>query len=104
MLSKLSLPSELTIYTVADFHSRCVSQVLAQGDLPWTKSPSLLDASPVEEVDAAGLQLLVSLANALKSHGGRLLLDKPSLALSQACTALGMEALLTESFEPGAST
>ena len=104
MLSQLSLPTDLTIYTVAEFHSRCVSQLLAPDAQASTKAPSLLDASAVEEVDAAGLQLLVSLANAVKRQGGSLLLDKPSLALSQACAALGMNALLATGLEPGAST
>jgi anti-anti-sigma regulatory factor len=104
MLSKLTLPNELTIYTVADFHARCVSQLLAPGVVAPSGAPCPLDASAVEEIDAAGLQSLVSLANALRRQGSSLLLHKPSAALSEACVALGMAALLGEPGAQGASS
>jgi anti-anti-sigma regulatory factor len=104
MLSPLSLPSELTIYTVADFHARCISQVLAPGDRALADARSGLDASAVQEVDAAGLQSLVSLANALKGCGASLLLNTPSDALRQACAALGMTALLGGAHVAGESS
>jgi anti-anti-sigma regulatory factor len=103
MLSQLKLPAELTIYTVADFHARCVSEVLAPGKVPPIDGPCPLDASAVAEVDAAGLQSLVSLANALQRQGASLALLSPSEVLTEACHAIGMQSLLTDANPTGAA-
>jgi ABC-type transporter Mla MlaB component len=49
-----------------------------------------VDASAVEQADAAGVQLLLSLATALQQQGRQLQLLAPSAALRTACEALGL--------------
>jgi anti-anti-sigma regulatory factor len=91
-----ALPQELTIFTVGDCHA------LYQG---WLTSDSgsetlALDASAVAEVDGAGVQLLLSLANSLAPHGRRLALADPSPPLAAACTNLGAAGLLAPAPSP----
>jgi ABC-type transporter Mla MlaB component len=102
MHEPLVLPSEITIYTVADLRTQCLAW-LAQGgagsrDVATGPGSWRVDAAAVQEVDAAGLQLLQSLAHsvALGHRHLRLHVQNPSLALAGACTALGFTALLDE--------
>jgi anti-anti-sigma regulatory factor len=81
-----ALPAELTIYTVAEWH-RHVLQWLAETD---DGLHCLVDASAVQQADAAGVQLLLSLHGALHRQGRALQLDKPSPPLLAACEALGL--------------
>lgn len=91
MQPSYTLPVELTIYAVAEWHTRFLGW-LADGD---AASHTLsVDASPVSEIDAAGVQLLTSLANALARRERRLLLEQPSAALASVCTQLGVDFLL----------
>lgn len=87
MSSVLSLPRELTIYTVGELHPQW---------LDWLHTPGndTVDAAPVDEVDAAGVQLLLSLQYALHNDARRLQLLNPSPALVAACTTLGLASLL----------
>jgi anti-anti-sigma regulatory factor len=85
-----ALPTELTIYVAAD---------LRLAWLPWLADHGAAEAlevaaDAVAEVDAAGLQLLASLAVALQAHGRELCLRDPSPALRKGCENLGMTDLL----------
>lgn len=85
----LQLPAELTIYTVGELHPQWnswVKTVLAgkAGDVV------LVHGDAVTEVDAAGLQLLISLQRSLSVAGRNLSIVQPSHALRTACAALGL--------------
>jgi anti-anti-sigma regulatory factor len=81
-----ALPVELTIYTVAELHRLGLAWLAEQDDdLRCT-----VDASAVDQADAAGVQLLLSLHAALHRQGRGLQLDDPSPALLAACEALGL--------------
>lgn len=85
----LVLPAELTIYTVGELHP-----VWSQ----WAKASvtqeageiAQIEAQMVAEVDAAGLQLLLSLERALSAGGRKLCISGTSNALSAACSGLGL--------------
>lgn len=85
----LTLPSELTIYTVGELHpqwSGWVSQATAvHADGPWQ-----IDAAAVDQVDAAGLQLLLSLGQAAMAAGATLQLLSPSATLQSGCRTMGL--------------
>jgi anti-anti-sigma regulatory factor len=83
----LHLPRELTIYTVGELHPRW---------LDWLHQPGnqVVDGAMLEEADAAGLQLLLSLAKGLDLQARALHLQNPSPALATACAALGLNSLL----------
>lgn len=89
-----TLPAELTVYTVADalprFKAWLDEDIADQGDGPCLR----VDAQAVAEVDAAGVQLLLSLANSLTARSCRLIVNQPSAALRAACEALGTSSLL----------
>jgi ABC-type transporter Mla MlaB component len=87
----LALPSELSIYTAAELHPRWLLWLEA---LPPDGAPARLHGGAVDQVDAAGMQLLLSLARALALRGQALQLHEPSLVLQQACQALGLQAWL----------
>jgi anti-anti-sigma regulatory factor len=86
-----SLPSELTIYTVGELYPQCLAWLDAgAADLDGLQ----VDAQAVVEVDAAGVQLLMSLSNALVARQCQLHLVSPSEPLSAACQALGAGGLV----------
>lgn len=92
-----SLPSELTIYTVGELRPQWLAWLADTSAVPGVDD-ALNDAFPVDaaavaEVDAAGVQLLVSLQNALSARQQELRLVSPSRALATACMALGLAAL-----------
>ena len=93
MTEPLSLPSELTIYSVGEWAPRLRAQLARPAD---EAGPAVLcvDATAVAEVDAAGVQLLQALANALARDRRTLQLMAPSAALARACAALGLSGLL----------
>ena len=92
------LPAELTIYTVAELHPRWLAWLTADdcaaNTEPVPNDLCRVDAAAVGEVDAAGVQLLLALANALARRHSALRLVDPSPALTKACTALGVSSLL----------
>lgn len=93
-----SLPSELTIYTVGELHPQWLTWLTAarlQAGAAGSPGESFaVDAAAVGEVDAAGVQLLLSLSHALRQAHRALHLRHPSRALAEACNALGAGALL----------
>lgn len=84
----LVLPAELTIYQAADFKAR----LLAPG--PVTRD-RVFDASAVERVDLAGLQLLLLAQRECAAAGHVLVLKQPSDALSEPLALLGLGELFT---------
>ncbi|MBK1713512.1 STAS domain-containing protein [Rubrivivax gelatinosus] len=95
-----ALPADLTICSVGEWAPRLRS-CLAAADTAAGAPPLYLDAAAVEEVDAAGVQLLLALSNSLGRE--RLRLVAPSTALMRACRALGAEHLLAEDQAPEAT-
>jgi ABC-type transporter Mla MlaB component len=93
MTTTLALPRELTIYTVGELHPRWLGW-LAELRAADAEGPCAVDAAAVEEADAAGVQLLLSLAHALQREQRALQLLQPSAALAAACNALGLGSLL----------
>ena len=93
-----SLPSELTIYTVGELHPQWLAWLAAARMEAGAAGPQAeafaVDAAAVGEIDAAGVQLLLSLSHALRQAHRALHLRHPSRALAEACNALGAGALL----------
>jgi len=95
MQASLSLPAELTIYCVDEWAPRLRSHLAEMTD-EGSFETLRIEAAAVEDIDAAGVPLLLALANAL-ARGRRVLqLVAPSAPLARACAALGASALLTE--------
>jgi ABC-type transporter Mla MlaB component len=80
------LPAELTIYVVADQ----LPQWLTWLDDPQAAATLTLEVAGVDQVDAAGLQLLVSLGQGLARRGRALRLASPAAAIVDACRQLGL--------------
>jgi len=92
----LALPAELTIYTVGALHPQWLAW-LGQGP---AEVPADLQAAAVEQVDAAGLQLLLSLQRALAQQGRSLHIQTPSAVLRGGCEALGLGEWLNDQIGP----
>jgi len=98
----LRLPPELSIYTVREVRAQWLDWLAgppaAGPDGPGRTElgrPEQVDGSAVAEIDAAGVQLLMSLAREIDAAGGALQLASPSSALAGACDVLGVLAYLT---------
>lgn len=99
MSQPLALPPELTIYAVGELRPLWLS---------WADGPSELcnaavDGSAVDVIDAAGLQLLLSLSRTLGASDQRLQLRNPSAPLAAACEQLGAMHLLASDAAEGAT-
>jgi anti-anti-sigma regulatory factor len=93
--SRLSLPAELSIFTATETRATWLAWLASESHaLTGAEGLLPLDASQVDVVDGAGVQLLLSLQHALHERGLGLQLAAPSRTLSEACTALGAGALL----------
>ena len=90
MTATLTLPTELTIYTAGELRPQWLAWLSA---LPGN-AEAQADGSAIAEVDAAGLQLLLSLARALAQDGRTLRVQQPSASLQRACEGLALTALL----------
>ena len=89
-MSRHLLPRELTIHTAADTHRAMLAWVAGLGDArAW-----FVDASPVDETDAAGVQLLLSLSRSAAQAQATLHIDTPSPVLERACRTLGVAGTL----------
>ncbi len=86
MQEPLALPAELTIYTASEWSARCLGWV---GPEDPPDGALRVDASAVAEADAAGVQLLIALANSLARRDRRLVLTDPSAPLVHAAATLG---------------
>jgi len=95
-MTHCSLPHELTIYTIGELQPQCLVWIATGADEgePGTVGGLRVDAQAVQEVDAAGVQLLLSLSNALAQQHRPLQLVRPSAPLRAACRALGASSLM----------
>lgn len=103
MSTPRNLPAEVTIYTVGELKDQCLAwmgETPAEGDASDGLWP--LDASAVDQIDAAGVQLLVSLAHTLSQQHLALALLQPSAPLTEACAALGLTGWLSACTPEGA--
>jgi len=94
MATHCALGAELTIYTVAETRDRLLAALQADtaGDTAGDAA-LVIDASAVADVDGAGVQLLLSLSQALAGRQRRLALAGPSAPLRAACSRLGLGSL-----------
>ena len=93
MLATPILPAELTIYTAGEVHPLWRAW-LAETDHADAPPECRIDAAAVDQIDGAGLQLLISLANSLAARQRTLRLVDASALLVNACQTLGLSALL----------
>ena len=80
----LRLPAELTIYTVGELHPQWLAWLQA------APPEAAVHGGEVDQLDAAGVQLLLSLQRALVQRGQRFVLQMPSAVLSSGCQAMGL--------------
>lgn len=82
---ELLLPAELSIYNAAELRPHW---------LDWAgrhaAPEAVADGSAVDQVDGAGVQLLLALQHSLAARGVVLRLRAPSRPLREACDALGL--------------
>ena len=100
--TRTQLPSELTIYTVGE-HLPSWLDWLHRGPGAGTTGdrPAMtIDASTVTQIDAAGLQMLVSLSHGLTRRQCALRLEQPSEALTDGCRLLGLSEWLAHASTP----
>jgi hypothetical protein len=94
---------ELCIYTVAEMRPRWLAWVAewadadthpagaAAGASPQgTAAAPTLSAAAIDNVDAAGVQLLLALDHALGQRGQRLRIQDASPSLQRGCSAMGL--------------
>lgn len=96
MNSHLTLPPELTIYTVGELLPAMLQALSAPSSSPEVAGESetvtalSLDAAPVTQIDTAGLQLLQALATHCEKLALPLSFLNPSARLCAAAEAMGM--------------
>lgn len=92
MPTTLCLPAELTIYTVGELRPQWLAWLasLASSDAPLEAA---VDGAAVDQIDAAGVQLLASLSRSLVAAQRSLCLVNASPVLTHACEALGLPTL-----------
>jgi len=100
-LCTLRLPAELTIYTAAETRAAWLAWCAAEAG--QIEAICRVDAAAVDEVDAAGAQLLVALANSLGQQQSALQLCNASRPLRQACEDLGLAGLLAPANDEGST-
>lgn len=98
----LRLPQELTIYTAAETRAAWLTWLSGDEALAAGESVCRVDGEDVDEVDAAGVQLLVALAHSLQRQQRSLVLCNTSRPLLHACRELGTTALLLGTEDTGA--
>lgn len=81
----LALPAEMTIYTATRTRDAWLGALAHAAD-----GPLRMPAGAVAEIDAAGLQLLVSLRHSLDLQQRTLELIEPSDVLRDACARAGL--------------
>ena len=92
-MNTLLLPPELSIYTAAELHPQWLAWA-TQSEVAG--HDALADGAAVDQVDGAGVQMLVALQRCLVNRGGTFRLNAPSRPLREACTALGLGAWLEQ--------
>jgi ABC-type transporter Mla MlaB component len=86
-MDTLLLPSELSIYNAAELHPQWLAWALRSAQAP---GEAQIDGAAVDQIDGAGVQLLVALQRCLAARDCRLRLHAPSGPLRDACAALGL--------------
>lgn len=104
----LRLPRELTIYTAAETRAAglaWLSLLSGNGDGARAAAGAVcpVDGEDVDEVDAAGVQLLIALAHSLSRQHATLQLCHASRPLRQACQDLGLAGWLLGITDQGAA-
>jgi anti-anti-sigma regulatory factor len=99
MNQELVLPAELTIYNAAELRVQLLAHVEAHAQ----EEACCIDAAAVDQVDAAGLQLLLALTRTLAAAGRTLRLAPASPVLAAAVDALGLRAALLGATAEGAA-
>jgi ABC-type transporter Mla MlaB component len=94
MMPPLVLPGELTIYAVGELKPQWSAWLQAAREAAADDDVCHVHAAAVDEVDAAGVQLLLALSHGLARSRLRLRLAEPSGPLARACEALGVGHLL----------
>lgn len=87
-MSSIPLPATLTIQSVAADHADLCELIKS------VESPVTIDASGVEEIDTAGMQLILSLVNQLHSQSLKTKWHSPSNVVLQTADILGMSEAL----------
>jgi ABC-type transporter Mla MlaB component len=85
-LATPALPSTLTLRQVSDTALMLLPAIAGGADV--------IDASAVLQCDTAGVQLLIAAARSAAARGGTLVLERPSLALVDGATRLGVAGTL----------
>ena len=88
MAATYTCPPELMISKVGDLHDRLVEALQAEGDV-------IVDASAVERIDGAGLQLLYAFAKDLAKSQRSLHLN-PSPVVRDALAAAGLTDVMSQ--------
>jgi anti-anti-sigma regulatory factor len=91
MANPLVLPPELTIYTVGELRPQWLEWLDAEAQ----DAHGAVDGSAVEQVDAAGVQLLLSLSRSLAQRQMALRIAPGSRCLGDALDILGLSTLVT---------
>ncbi|MDE2080482.1 MAG: STAS domain-containing protein [Burkholderiales bacterium] len=102
----LVLPAELTIYTVGELHPLWLAwlgQVGRGGSAERAEAVVDVQAAAVDQIDAAGVQLLLSLHHALAALGRGCRVRDASAVLSAGCAALGLSDWLARRSMDGAA-
>ena len=97
----LRLPHELTIYTAAETRASWLAWLSSDDAHSAGEPVCQVDGEDVDEVDAAGVQLLVSLAHSLQRQHRTLRLCNTSRPLRNACQDLGTATLLLGTDDEG---
>lgn len=103
MPTAFALPTELTIYTVGELRpqwlARLVDTEAGPDATPEAADTCCVDGAAVADIDAAGVQLLLSLQRSLGARQQQLFILNPSRTLGAACAALGVGSLLATGSE-----
>jgi anti-anti-sigma regulatory factor len=91
MRTPLRLPPELTIFVASELRAAWLEWLAVAAD----GADPTLDGQAVEDVDAAGVQLLLSLVRSVQARQLDVRIEHPSDALRKACKTLGAAHLLT---------
>ena len=98
-LAFFTLPATPEIYTVDTLRIQWLAwlALVREQAVDVALSPAPVEASDVEEIDGSGVQLLLSLALALRSENRTLALRGAGPRLIEACQALGAGQLIRDS-------
>ena len=87
-MSSITLPTALTIQSVSADHKDLIERISS------IEAPVQLDAGSIEEIDTAGMQLLLALVNELNAQSLKTEWQSPSEVLIQTAATLGMSEAL----------